>query len=120
MVNKPLDYATSSTMSRSPTGCTISPENPPADWHSPQHGHGRRGRCKQFILLPKDALAVQINRGIKLYKEGILEISFLPKAGQFIPDLIDHIFVINLFLLPAFERVDVEYFAAVRFSELAV
>lgn len=79
-----------------------------------------RGRCKQIILLPKKALTVQINRGTKLYKKGILEISFFPKADQFIPDLIDHIFVINLFLLPAFERVDVEHFATVPFRELAV
>lgn len=60
------------------------------------------------------------NRGIKLYNEGILEISLLPKANQFIPDLINNLFVINLFLLPAFERVDVEHFATVPFRELAV
>ena len=58
--------------------------------------HGTRGRCKQIALLPKKALIGQMNRGIKLDKEGILEISLLSKAGQFIPDLIDYIFVINL------------------------
>ena len=79
-----------------------------------------KGRCKQFILLPKKALICQMNRGIKLYNEGILEISFFPKAGQFIADLIDHIFVINLFLPPAFERVNVEHLATVPFRELAV
>ena len=61
-----------------------------------------------------------MNRGIKLYNEGILAISLLPKVDQFIPDLIDYIFVINLFLPPAFERVDVEHFATVPFRELAV
>ena len=79
-----------------------------------------RGRCKQFILLPKKALICQMNRGIKLYNEGILAISLLSKAGQFIPDLIDHIFVINLFLPPVFERVDVEHFATILSRELAV
>ena len=61
-----------------------------------------------------------MNRGIKLCNEGILAISLLPKVDQFIPDLIDHIFVINLFLLPAFERVNVEHLATVPFRELAV
>ena len=61
-----------------------------------------------------------MNRGIKLDKKGILEISLLSKAGPFIPDLIDYIFVINLFLLPAFERVDIEHFATVPFRELTV
>ena len=79
-----------------------------------------RGHCKQLILLPKKALTVQINRETKLYKEDILEISLLSKAGQFTPDLIDHIFVINLFLPPAFERVNVEHLATVPFRELAV
>ena len=79
-----------------------------------------KGRCKQLILLPKDALTGQTSRGIKLYNEGILAISLFPKVDQFIPDLIDHTFVINLFLLPAFERVDVEHFATVPFRELAV
>lgn len=93
-------------------------KDPPS--HSELLAGETRGRCKQFILLPKKALTCQMNRGIKLYNEGILAISLFPKVDQFIPDLIDHIFVINLFLPTAFERVDVKHFATVPFRELAM